>query len=202
MAAKAAMCITNQKNGTRRSIISHDTSKTKACPVRALARCVHSKQGDPKCKPSGSTFTSLMMALSKGKSPDMARLARENLRVFQELGIRLNTIVYNALIHACSCSSGDAHDSLELAITTFHTMRTNKDIGIDFITYNSLLHLVNGLISDDDERQAALEDVFRKCKEDDKVNEIVLATIKCIASPSTVERLLIDEPCSGEETSR
>jgi pentatricopeptide repeat protein len=160
------------------------------------------KRGDPKCEPSGSTFTSLMMALSKGKSPDVARLARENLRVFQELGIRLNTIAYNALIHACSCTSGDAHDSLELAITTFHTMRTNKDIGVDFITYNSLLHLVNGLITDDDERQAALEDVFRKCKEDGKVNEIVLATIKRIASPSTLERLLIDEPCSGKETSR
>jgi hypothetical protein len=40
-AAKATMRITNQKNGARGTIISHDTSNTVACPVRALARCVH-----------------------------------------------------------------------------------------------------------------------------------------------------------------
>ena len=35
-AARAAMHITNQKNGARGSIISHDTSNTIACPVQAL----------------------------------------------------------------------------------------------------------------------------------------------------------------------
>ena len=39
-ATKAVMRITNQKNGTRGSRISHDASGTKACPVRALARRV------------------------------------------------------------------------------------------------------------------------------------------------------------------
>jgi hypothetical protein len=51
-AAKAAMRITNQKNGTRGSIISHDTSHTKACPVRALARRVHSIMQHPQCTPT------------------------------------------------------------------------------------------------------------------------------------------------------
>ena len=40
-AAKATMCITNQKNGARGTIISHDTSNTVACPVCALAHHVH-----------------------------------------------------------------------------------------------------------------------------------------------------------------
>jgi hypothetical protein len=40
-ATTAVMRITNQKNGTRGSRISHTTSGTKACPVRALARRVH-----------------------------------------------------------------------------------------------------------------------------------------------------------------
>jgi hypothetical protein len=48
-ARKAAMRITNQKNGARGSIISHDTSNTKACPVRALARRVHTILTIPKC---------------------------------------------------------------------------------------------------------------------------------------------------------
>jgi hypothetical protein len=48
-ATKAAMRITNQKNGTRGSIISHDTSNTVACPVRALARRVHTIMQHPKC---------------------------------------------------------------------------------------------------------------------------------------------------------
>jgi pentatricopeptide repeat protein len=158
-------------------------------------------QGDTKCKPSAMTFTSLMKALANSGSPDAARLAKENLRVLQELGVQLNTIAYNALIYACSCATGDAsakYDALELAMTTFHTMRTNKSIGVDFITYNSLLHVVSGLISDQDERQKALEDVFRKCRKDDKVHEIVLATMNRLASPLSVERLLNDDARIGE----
>ena len=38
---KATMRITNQKNGARRTIISHNTSNTVACPVHALACHVH-----------------------------------------------------------------------------------------------------------------------------------------------------------------
>jgi hypothetical protein len=49
-AAKAAMKITNQKNGTRGTIISNDASGTKACPVRALARRVHHIVNQPQCK--------------------------------------------------------------------------------------------------------------------------------------------------------
>ena len=48
-AAKATMRITNQKNGTRGSLISHDASGTKACPIRALARRVHHIMSHPQC---------------------------------------------------------------------------------------------------------------------------------------------------------
>jgi hypothetical protein len=48
-ARKASMRITNQKNGARGSIISHDISGTKACPVRALARRVHTIIATPAC---------------------------------------------------------------------------------------------------------------------------------------------------------
>jgi hypothetical protein len=43
------MRITNQKNGTRGSRISHTTSGTNACPVRALARRVHYIMNHPEC---------------------------------------------------------------------------------------------------------------------------------------------------------
>lgn len=159
------------------------------------------EQGDTKCKPSAATFASLMKALAISGLPDVARLAKENLRVLQELGVPLNTIAYNALIHACSCATGGAsvkYDALELAMTTFHTMRTNKGIGVDFITYNSLLHVVSNLIADQDERQNALEDVFRECRKDNKVDEIFLATMKRLTSPLCVERLLRENACIGE----
>jgi hypothetical protein len=48
-ATTAVMRITNQKNGTRGSRISHTTSGTKACPVRALARRVHYIMSHPNC---------------------------------------------------------------------------------------------------------------------------------------------------------
>jgi hypothetical protein len=48
-ATTAVMRITNQKNGTRGSRISHTTSGTKACPVRALARRVHYIMSHPEC---------------------------------------------------------------------------------------------------------------------------------------------------------
>jgi hypothetical protein len=49
MATTAVMRITNQKNGTRGSRISHTTSGTVACPVRALARRVHYIMAHPEC---------------------------------------------------------------------------------------------------------------------------------------------------------
>ena len=51
-AARATMRITNQKNGARGSIISHDTSHTIACPVRALARRVHHILSQPGGSPN------------------------------------------------------------------------------------------------------------------------------------------------------
>jgi hypothetical protein len=49
-ATTAVMRITNQKNGTRGSRISHTPSGTRACPVRALARRVHYIMTHPECK--------------------------------------------------------------------------------------------------------------------------------------------------------
>jgi hypothetical protein len=48
-ATTAVMRITNQKNGTRGSRISHTTSGTPACPVRALARRVSYIMSHPEC---------------------------------------------------------------------------------------------------------------------------------------------------------
>jgi hypothetical protein len=48
-AAKATMRITNQKNGTRGSLISHDASGTIACPVHALARRIHHIMSHSQC---------------------------------------------------------------------------------------------------------------------------------------------------------
>jgi hypothetical protein len=48
-ATTAVMRITNQKNGTRGSRISHTTSGTKACPIRALARRVHYIMNHSEC---------------------------------------------------------------------------------------------------------------------------------------------------------
>jgi hypothetical protein len=48
-ATTAVMRITNQKNGTRGSRISHSPSGTVACPVRALARRVHYIMSHSEC---------------------------------------------------------------------------------------------------------------------------------------------------------
>jgi hypothetical protein len=85
-AAKAAMRITNQKNGTRGSIISHDTSNTLACPVRALARRVHSIMNNPSCTPEDiiSTYQS-----SRARRPlplqasDMNTMVKTAVRALQ-----------------------------------------------------------------------------------------------------------------------
>ena len=59
-ANKAVLRITNQKNGTRGRRISHDTSGTPACPVRALARRVHYIMHHPQCTETDiiSTYSS------------------------------------------------------------------------------------------------------------------------------------------------
>jgi hypothetical protein len=48
-ATTAVMRITNQKNGTHGSRISHTTSRTSACPIWALARRVHYIMNHPEC---------------------------------------------------------------------------------------------------------------------------------------------------------
>jgi hypothetical protein len=67
-AKKAAMRITNQKNGTQGSLISHGTSGTKACPVHTLARHVHTITNHPMCTATDiiSTYYS---AVSKRPRP-------------------------------------------------------------------------------------------------------------------------------------
>jgi hypothetical protein len=67
-AAKAAMRITNQKNGTRGSIISHDISLTKACPIRALARRVHTIINHPQCT-AGDLISTYYSSHSKWPRP-------------------------------------------------------------------------------------------------------------------------------------
>jgi hypothetical protein len=59
-ASRAVMRITNQKNGTRGSRISHDVSGTPACPIRALARRVHYIHTHPDCSATDiiSTYVS------------------------------------------------------------------------------------------------------------------------------------------------
>ena len=134
------------------------------------------KEGDAAYKPTAATFTALMMVLANHKSPEVARFAKEKLLVMEELHVPLNAIAYNALLHACSCATEGKRDALELAIISYHAMK-NKGIAANSITYNTLLHVVNNLVEGEDDRQRAFEDVFRKCQEDDKVNEIIRATM-------------------------
>jgi pentatricopeptide repeat protein len=140
------------------------------------------REGDMECKPSVATFSALMMVLANRHSPEVARYAKENLRVMQELDIQLNTIAFNALLYACSCATAGKGDALELAITSFNTMK-NKHVIADSLTYNTLLHVVRNLVEGEDERQRALEDVLRKCQEDGKVNENIRATMARFGLP-------------------
>ena len=110
----------------------------------------------------------------------------------QELDIELNEISYNALLHACSCATNDKEESLKLAITSFHTMKKNR-IHVNSITYNSLLHVVNNLVEGVDGKQRALEDVFRKCKEDGMVNDVIISTMERFGLPTSMKHLVNSE---------
>lgn len=147
------------------------------------------KEGDVDFKPTAVTFTALMMVLANHNAPQVSRFARENLCTMEELDIAMNSIAYNALLHACSCAIAAKHDALELAITSFHTMK-KKGIETDSYAYNSLLYVVNNLVEGEDERQRALEDVFNKCQQDDMVNDIILATMQRFGLPTSMKHLM------------
>jgi hypothetical protein len=67
-ATRAVMRITNHKNGTRGSRISHNISSTPACPIQALARRVHYICSHPKCTES-DIISTYFSAASKRACP-------------------------------------------------------------------------------------------------------------------------------------
>lgn len=79
-ATTAVMRITNQKNGTRGSRISHTPSGTPACPVRALARRVHYIMAHPKCTDHNiisTYFSPITKAARPLQSSDMNKLIKK-----------------------------------------------------------------------------------------------------------------------------
>jgi hypothetical protein len=82
-AAKATMKITNQKNGTRGTIISHDASGTTADPVRALARRVHHILQHPQCRET-DIISTYVTTTARGPRPlqaaDINRMVKSAAR--------------------------------------------------------------------------------------------------------------------------
>jgi len=159
------------------------------------------KEDDPDCKPTAATLAALMTVLAHHKSSDVARIANENLQVIADLDIEPNAIAYNALLHACSCASADKSEALKLAITSFHTMKS-KRIPVSSVTYKSLLNAVNNLVEGEDARQRALEDVFRKCQEDDKVNDTIMSTMKRFGLPTSFKHLMNRKESSDNDSDK
>lgn len=147
------------------------------------------KQGDAECKPTPTTFSGLMMVLARHRSPEVARIAKENLQTMQDLNVRLNVIAYNSLLHALSCTKSGKDEALILAITSYNIMK-KEGVGVDSITYNTLLHVVNKLVEDDDARQRSLEDVFSKAQEDNLVNNEILSTMEHFGLPTSMRHLI------------
>lgn len=147
------------------------------------------KKGDEHSKPTAATFAALMMVLANHKSSNIYGFARKNLQVLQEHDVDLNSIAYNALLYACSREPSKKSDALELAITSYHSMK-NQGIPVDSITYKSLLHVVHNLVEGEDERQRALEDVFSRCQHDGVVNDAILNTMQRFGLPTSMKHLM------------
>ena len=123
------MRITNQKNGTRGSIISHDTSNTIACPVQALTRRVHHILSQPAGSPNDiistyySSHTRSLCCLQSGDINKMLKAAiittgldkkgfppssisSHSLRAGGAMAMHLNGVPHDT-IHKQGCWSSD-----------------------------------------------------------------------------------------------
>jgi hypothetical protein len=88
-ATTAVMRFTNQNNGTRASRISHTTSGTTACPVKALSQWVHYLMTHPACNAEDilSTYYSLRTRSARSlQAGDINKMIKTAVKVFSTRG--------------------------------------------------------------------------------------------------------------------
>jgi pentatricopeptide repeat protein len=154
------------------------------------------KAGQLDCKPTNRTFTAMMISLAKSRVQDKAHKAQDLLEIYENIGGKHNLRTYNALIYAFSSETGNEqakYDALGRSMAIFHRMRDEDNLEPDSITYSSLLHACSLLIADPHERQTAIQDVFQKCCEDGKVNELVLKRLSRVSSRDFLNTLVSED---------
>lgn len=165
-------------------------------------------------KPNERVYTSFIRAMCRSHVPDVATKAMSLINRMTELylegnaGIQPTVFTYNALLFACSSvadspSSNDRKQTLQIALSTFDTLRTgSKDIHPDHVSFGNMLRCAKLLPEGHAKRDSWIQSAFQLCCQRGLLNSFVLSDLQLASSAELLERLLgngalsLDEPIS------
>lgn len=137
-------------------------------------------KGNPECRPSVKSFGKLMVILAKSEHESKLQTGRRLFSEMEKYGVDPDLSLFNWYIQVCATTNSkersDRIESWTEALGTFHTLR--KSGMANSHTYNSIFHVCDRLLHNQDDQYPVFRDIFSKCQDDGKVDRRILTTLK------------------------
>ena len=154
--------------------------------------------GDLSLRPSSFAWNQVLQAWSTCTHPEKAFFAANLLQHLKRDGL-CDDFSYNHVIAACAFSSNQGRSKKlgsQVAIKVWHEM-ISKDIRCTSRSFHFYLTACSYIL-DAKQRDHEVEAAFCKCRDEGKVSNYVLKSMKQAASPALQEKLLGDHQAAND----
>ena len=166
------------------------------------------KSGDIIIGPDAYSFSTVLSILAKSSEPGKAQRARDLLSAFVQYSdksaggkndggaSRPNTSCYNTVLNACAFSAMASEEerkgALRIAVQTFQELVTTEGIGVDSISFGTMLKAIANLVPPNSmgTRNQMASKIFERCANSGYVNDLVLKEFqRCVSRDCFIEVL-------------
>jgi len=156
------------------------------------------EEGDKDLEPDFYSFSTVIHAIARSNIIGKEEMAFKILLDMKKLykagdeNAKPNLIIYNAVLNACAYSVGGEENhqrAMEIAHATFKELQDFGD-DADEITYGTFIKACGNLMPHGNVRASVLEALFKKCKAEGKVGEMVIRQMFTAASNDMYQRLI------------
>lgn len=166
-------------------------------PLRCLEIVEQMKQqsnqmGDLVLQPIAHDYNKVLVAWGTSQSPQKAYYAAELLLQLKKDGL-CDDQSYTHVLRACAFSKLDDNAQAEIlaariAVKVYHDM-LKRQIKCTPLTYSYYLRAC-AFLDNERQRDAEVEEAFRKCRSEGNVDDTILVRLKNVASPSLWKQLM------------
>jgi len=149
--------------------------------------------GDTAMKPNVRSYSCALSSLVHSQRADKHIIARDVLLRMNKLRVDPNAFTYNYVIN-CSASLGQGDDeskmeAFKVALNAFTSLRKSSH-ETDSFTYTFFLKACSSLLQPSTKRSKIVEEAFRECCKEGKVNNEVLSRLTGCLEPTEARSLL------------